>query len=108
MYFSEEEWSQLDPDQKALRSEVMLENHRNMFFLIKKIIDQISSLGREKESTIWPCTLRKKRVNVTLLTCFLCHFLSVYFPFLLELICGGTLRKEGACFKIVSVVTGLC
>ncbi|XP_070593041.1 zinc finger protein 202-like [Erythrolamprus reginae] len=31
--FSEEEWSQLDPDQKALHSEVMLENHRNVVFL---------------------------------------------------------------------------
>ncbi|XP_032064363.1 zinc finger protein 845-like [Thamnophis elegans] len=33
VYFSEEEWSQLDPDQKALHSEVMLENHRNVIFL---------------------------------------------------------------------------
>ncbi|KAM3848381.1 zinc finger protein 202-like isoform 2-T2 [Vipera latastei] len=30
VYFSEEEWSQLDPDQKALHWEVMLENHRNV------------------------------------------------------------------------------
>ncbi|XP_058029816.1 zinc finger protein 420-like [Ahaetulla prasina] len=31
--FSEEEWSQLDPDQKVLHSEVMLENHRNVVSL---------------------------------------------------------------------------
>ncbi|XP_070600235.1 uncharacterized protein [Erythrolamprus reginae] len=31
--FSEEEWSLLDPDQKALHSEVMLENHRNVVCL---------------------------------------------------------------------------
>ncbi|XP_013924906.1 PREDICTED: zinc finger protein 483-like isoform X1 [Thamnophis sirtalis] len=30
VYFSEGEWSQLDPDQKALHWEIMLENHRNM------------------------------------------------------------------------------
>uniref|UniRef100_A0A670ZA23 KRAB domain-containing protein n=1 Tax=Pseudonaja textilis TaxID=8673 RepID=A0A670ZA23_PSETE len=33
VYFSEEEWSQLDPDQKALHLEVMLENHRNVVSL---------------------------------------------------------------------------
>ncbi|KAK9405316.1 zinc finger protein [Crotalus adamanteus] len=30
VYFSEEEWSQLDADQKALHWEVMLENHTNV------------------------------------------------------------------------------
>uniref|UniRef100_A0A8C5RAS3 KRAB domain-containing protein n=1 Tax=Laticauda laticaudata TaxID=8630 RepID=A0A8C5RAS3_LATLA len=33
VYFSEEEWSQPYPDPKALYSEVMLENHRNMISL---------------------------------------------------------------------------
>uniref|UniRef100_A0A8C5WPQ8 Zinc finger protein 883-like n=1 Tax=Laticauda laticaudata TaxID=8630 RepID=A0A8C5WPQ8_LATLA len=33
VYFSEEEWSQLDADQKALHGEVMLENSRNLFSL---------------------------------------------------------------------------
>uniref|UniRef100_A0A8C5SAD1 KRAB domain-containing protein n=1 Tax=Laticauda laticaudata TaxID=8630 RepID=A0A8C5SAD1_LATLA len=38
VYFSEEEWCQLDPDQKALHSEVMLENHRNVVSLGKSFL----------------------------------------------------------------------
>uniref|UniRef100_A0A670Z6U5 KRAB domain-containing protein n=1 Tax=Pseudonaja textilis TaxID=8673 RepID=A0A670Z6U5_PSETE len=38
VYFSEEEWSQLDSDEKALHSEVMLENHRNVVSLGKNFL----------------------------------------------------------------------
>ncbi|KAK9405324.1 zinc finger protein 91-like [Crotalus adamanteus] len=35
VYFSEEEWSWLDPDQKALHWEVMMENYRNVASLVQ-------------------------------------------------------------------------
>ncbi|KAM3844308.1 zinc finger protein 197-like isoform 2-T2 [Vipera latastei] len=38
VHFSEEEWSQLDPDQKALHWEVMLENYRNVASLGKNLL----------------------------------------------------------------------
>uniref|UniRef100_A0A8C5SNQ6 KRAB domain-containing protein n=1 Tax=Laticauda laticaudata TaxID=8630 RepID=A0A8C5SNQ6_LATLA len=47
VYFSEEEWSQLDPDQKALHSEVMLENHRNVVCLGKSFLVSNQSSRRE-------------------------------------------------------------
>ncbi|XP_070593062.1 zinc finger protein 678-like [Erythrolamprus reginae] len=45
VHFSEEEWSQLDPHQKALHAEVMQENSRN-----------VASLGanEQRNETIWP------------------------------------------------------
>ncbi|XP_070599886.1 zinc finger protein 708-like isoform X1 [Erythrolamprus reginae] len=46
VYFSEEEWSQLDCDQKALHSEVMLENHRN-----------VVSLGNNRQDNQESCKL---------------------------------------------------
>ncbi|KAK9405317.1 zinc finger protein [Crotalus adamanteus] len=42
VHFSEEEWSQLDADPKALYREVMLENHRN-----------VVSLGNEEYEDFW-------------------------------------------------------
>uniref|UniRef100_A0A8C5RQ45 KRAB domain-containing protein n=1 Tax=Laticauda laticaudata TaxID=8630 RepID=A0A8C5RQ45_LATLA len=36
VYFSEEEWSQLDADQQELYREVMLENSRNLLSVSKK------------------------------------------------------------------------
>uniref|UniRef100_A0A8C5WW77 KRAB domain-containing protein n=1 Tax=Laticauda laticaudata TaxID=8630 RepID=A0A8C5WW77_LATLA len=39
VYFSEEEWPWLDHDQKALHSELMLENHRNVAALGKSFLN---------------------------------------------------------------------
>ncbi|XP_026581102.1 zinc finger protein 202-like, partial [Pseudonaja textilis] len=56
VYFSEEEWSQLDPDQKALHSEVMLENHRNVVSLGKSFLVQNQ---RFQESRLWLLFIKK-------------------------------------------------
>ncbi|XP_070795126.1 zinc finger protein 202-like [Pituophis catenifer annectens] len=51
VYFSEEEWSQLDPDQKALHGEVMLENSRNLASVGKNFNLVLSnSLKPQKEN----------------------------------------------------------
>ncbi|XP_026579010.1 zinc finger protein 708-like isoform X6 [Pseudonaja textilis] len=46
VYFSEEEWSQLDPHQKVLHREVMLENHTNVVSL--------GNNGQENENSTEP------------------------------------------------------
>ncbi|XP_015684907.1 zinc finger protein 287 [Protobothrops mucrosquamatus] len=38
VYFSKQEWSLLDPDQKALHWEVMMENHRNVVYVGKRLL----------------------------------------------------------------------
>ncbi|XP_060543381.1 E3 SUMO-protein ligase KIAA1586-like [Pantherophis guttatus] len=52
VYFSEEESSQLDPDQKALHKEVMLENSRNVASLV--------ALNRMKRRQNFPVRISKK------------------------------------------------
>ncbi|XP_034286848.2 E3 SUMO-protein ligase KIAA1586-like [Pantherophis guttatus] len=52
VYFSEEEWSQLDPDQKALHKEVMLENSRNVASLV--------ALNRMKRRQNFSARINKK------------------------------------------------
>uniref|UniRef100_A0A8C5ST58 KRAB domain-containing protein n=1 Tax=Laticauda laticaudata TaxID=8630 RepID=A0A8C5ST58_LATLA len=48
VYFSEEEWSQLDPDQKVLHSEVMLENRRNVVSLGKSFLVPNQEVQKER------------------------------------------------------------
>uniref|UniRef100_A0A8C5WVL4 KRAB domain-containing protein n=1 Tax=Laticauda laticaudata TaxID=8630 RepID=A0A8C5WVL4_LATLA len=101
VYFSEEEWSQLDPDQKALHSEVMLENHRNGglllgrvslyhnfkkndliisgFLLFKKHSNQILSPGgRRKESGL---NFRRKNHLTFYILTFSLTLLVIFIPF---------------------------
>uniref|UniRef100_A0A8C5WQ56 KRAB domain-containing protein n=1 Tax=Laticauda laticaudata TaxID=8630 RepID=A0A8C5WQ56_LATLA len=59
VYFSEEEWSQLDPDQKALHLEVMLENYKNVVPLGKSFLDIVSWEGEEKDLALWFSKQRK-------------------------------------------------
>ncbi|XP_060543777.1 zinc finger protein 213-like [Pantherophis guttatus] len=51
VYFSEEEWSQLNPDQKALHLEVMLENHRN-------VVSLEAATKKKRESSYSPKHMR--------------------------------------------------
>ncbi|KAM3846888.1 zinc finger protein with KRAB and SCAN domains 5-like [Vipera latastei] len=46
VYFSEEEWSELDPDQKALHWEVMMENYRN--------VTSLGTYGQKNKDSVEP------------------------------------------------------
>ncbi|XP_025032114.1 zinc finger protein 202-like isoform X3 [Python bivittatus] len=61
VHFSKEEWSQLDPHQKALHKEVMLENARHVASLV---LNQISSPGWKKENPVFSCSMEGKRSRV--------------------------------------------
>ncbi|XP_058026796.1 zinc finger protein 722-like isoform X2 [Ahaetulla prasina] len=52
VYFSKEEWSQLDADQKALHGEVMLENSRNLASLVAVYFskEESSQLNADQET----------------------------------------------------------
>ncbi|KAM3848385.1 zinc finger protein 202-like isoform 3-T4 [Vipera latastei] len=55
VYFSEEEWSWLDPDQKALHWEVMTENYRNVASVVQdscELVQVISVEDRMETSAI--------------------------------------------------------
>ncbi|XP_058029573.1 zinc finger protein 154-like [Ahaetulla prasina] len=56
VYFSEEEWSELDPDQKALHWEVMMENYRN----VASLEDEWEMLGSIHEA---PAPLPKDKMK---------------------------------------------
>ncbi|XP_032066292.1 zinc finger protein 253-like [Thamnophis elegans] len=58
VYFSEEEWSVLDPDQKALHWEVMMENYRN----VASLEDEWEMLGSGHEAA---APLPKDKMNDT-------------------------------------------
>uniref|UniRef100_A0A8C5RL01 Uncharacterized protein n=1 Tax=Laticauda laticaudata TaxID=8630 RepID=A0A8C5RL01_LATLA len=61
VYFSEEEWSQLDPHQKALHREVMQENSQNVASL--GVNEQQNETCEIMLQTIWPVREGEKMAN---------------------------------------------
>ncbi|KAM3844371.1 zinc finger protein 213-like [Vipera latastei] len=58
VYFSKEEWSQLDSDQKALHWEVMLENYRN----VASLGDEWEMMGQEVAALLPKGTLKDTEI----------------------------------------------
>uniref|UniRef100_A0A8C5RIJ0 Uncharacterized protein n=1 Tax=Laticauda laticaudata TaxID=8630 RepID=A0A8C5RIJ0_LATLA len=68
VYFSKEEWSQLDAHQKALHEEVMLENSRNVASLGKdlkggEILQDISDVNKACRTLVkeWKCPFKENK-----------------------------------------------
>ncbi|KAG8127325.1 putative Zinc finger protein [Naja naja] len=71
VHFSDEEWSRLNPDQKALHKEVMLENSRNVAF---------SGIDIQDRCTFPPhcCCVQNQRSEVLQERTILCNYLLVW------------------------------